>query len=85
MTMANLLKRLREERGLSQAALARESGLPSDTIRALEQSRNADPRFSTVIKLARALHVSIDDLAAESLEGPAPKKRATTKQKKGGK
>jgi DNA-binding XRE family transcriptional regulator len=81
MTMANLLKRLRDERGMSQTKLARAADLPSDTIRALEQSRNVDPKFSTVIKLARALGVSIDDLAAESLQGPAPKKRT----KKGGK
>ena len=80
--MAHLLKRLREKRGLSQADLACEADLPSDTIRALEQSRNADPRLSTVIKLSRALGVSIDDLAAESLQGPAPKKRYKRPRKK---
>lgn len=62
------MKRLREERGLSQASLAEISGVPRPTIAHLE-SGQANPTLSVVTRVARALDVSVDGLVDE---GRAP-------------
>lgn len=54
------LKSIRQSQGLSIPALSRLSGVPVRTIEDLEK-RN-DGRVSTLIKLADALKVSLDDL-----------------------
>lgn len=62
-SLAVKLPRLREwrlRRGLSQDELARLSGLSRTTILKLEAGRDAWPK--TARKLARALHVKIDEL-----------------------
>jgi transcriptional regulator with XRE-family HTH domain len=56
------LQRLREGAGLSQSELARRSDTPLDSLRNWEQSRVL-PRIDAVVRLARALDVSLDDLA----------------------
>ena len=55
------LKRLRLQRGLSQAALAKKAGLSMVWIIQIEKSR-VDPSLSTLRKLAKALKVSVGDL-----------------------
>lgn len=57
------LRRLREKQKLSIAELARESGVPYETIYRAEQGLHHEPRLPQVVKLARALHVSLDVLA----------------------
>ncbi len=65
------LKRLREERGLSQVKLAARADLNPATVNQIERgARNASPR--TLRKLADALGVSLVDL----IEGNYPKARA---------
>ncbi len=59
--LAGNLKRLREEAGLSQKALAEHSGVPRPTIAHLE-SGQANPTLSVVLKVAAALGVSVDGL-----------------------
>jgi transcriptional regulator with XRE-family HTH domain len=81
MAFAEVLKRLRKKRGLTQFQLAVEAGITLGTLAALEQGENTDPRLSTFLRLAHALGVTLDELAAESREGPAPKKQP--KQKRG--
>lgn len=59
--LANNLKSLREAQGLSQASLAELSGVPRPTIAHLE-SGQANPTLHVVLRVARALGVSVDGL-----------------------
>ena len=54
------LRKIRLEKGLSVAELSRLSGVPVRTIEDLE--RRGDGRVSTLIKLADALSVTLDEL-----------------------
>lgn len=56
------LKKLRNKKGWSQERLAREAGISYQTLIKIEQNRIKNPRLETLIKLAKALGVSIDDL-----------------------
>jgi transcriptional regulator with XRE-family HTH domain len=66
------VRKLREERGLSQVELGRRAGLDNQTISDLERGvRGAkEPRVSTVQALADALQVPITDLLGDP-EGAA--------------
>jgi transcriptional regulator with XRE-family HTH domain len=59
-----VLRRLREERGLSQEALAYQAGLTAGSLARIELGQ-ASPAWSTVRQIARALDVSLVDLAAD--------------------
>lgn len=54
------LKKIRNEKCLSVRVLSELSGVPVRTIEDLE--KRGDGRISTLIKLADALHVTLDDL-----------------------
>ena len=56
------MKRLRNERFLSQRDLARKAGVSPTTIMHLETGESADPRLSTVRKVAEALEVDPNTL-----------------------
>jgi len=56
------LKRLRNKKGWSQERLAREAGISYQTLIKIEQDRIKNPKLETLIKLSRALGVSIDRL-----------------------
>jgi transcriptional regulator with XRE-family HTH domain len=56
------VRALREERGLSQMALAVAAGLSLNAVARLEQGGIPDPRLSTVVAIARALGVTLDQL-----------------------
>jgi predicted transcriptional regulator len=56
------MKRLRNERFLSQRDLAREAGVSPTTIMHLETGESVDPRLSTVRKVAEALGVDPNSL-----------------------
>lgn len=55
------LKRLREERLLTQAQLGEAAGVDRDQISRIERNK-VDPRFSTIRKLAQALEVEPAEL-----------------------
>jgi transcriptional regulator with XRE-family HTH domain len=78
----NSFKKLREEAGYSQSALATEFGVDVAAVRNWDQKRRR-PRFETLVKLAHVLNVSQDDiiaaLASDAGAGEKPKR------KKGGK
>jgi transcriptional regulator with XRE-family HTH domain len=61
------LKEIREERGMSKSELARRAGTTYQTILNIEQGSNS-PRFSVMVKIARALGVSLDELAPDGTE-----------------
>jgi len=56
------LTRLRERVYLTQEELAERAGLSLASVSAIEQGVRADPRLSTIIKLAAALNVPLGDL-----------------------
>ena len=56
------LKKLRNKKSWSQERLAREAGISYQTLIKIEQSRIKNPRLETLIKIAKALGVSIEDL-----------------------
>ncbi len=56
------LKELRKQKGWSQEKIARESNISYHTLIKLEQKSIKNPKIETVIKLADALEVSLDEL-----------------------
>lgn len=52
-----------EVRDMTQADLARATGLSTGLIAQIVSGRTADPRFSNVVKIAKALDVSLEYLA----------------------
>jgi transcriptional regulator with XRE-family HTH domain len=65
------LRRIREAKGITPYRLAKLTGLSRVGVLKLERP-GVDPKLSTVVKLAEALDVSLDDLAGI---GPPPRKR----------
>ncbi len=61
MYLKNLAK-LRKQKGWSQEKLAVESGVSYNTIIKLERGGIKNPKIETVVKLADALKVSVDEL-----------------------
>lgn len=59
--LANNVRRLRDERGLSQQQMAQLSGIPRPTWASLE-SGSANPTLAVLSKAAAALQVSIEEL-----------------------
>lgn len=60
--IANNLKRLRKKRGLSQERLARLADISLNTLTKIESGFAKKPTIQTVVKLAKALEVSLDEL-----------------------
>jgi transcriptional regulator with XRE-family HTH domain len=50
----------------SQNQLALRAGLSPGLVQSLEQGRRTDPRLSTLMKLAAALEVTLDELVTGS-------------------
>jgi transcriptional regulator with XRE-family HTH domain len=63
----------REHRGLSQRALAKAAGLSPVLATKIESGAIADPRLSTLRKLAKALNVTVAEMIGE---GKPARKRA---------
>ena len=55
------MKKFRQKAGLSQDGLARKADIPYSSLLKIENGN--DPRVSSLIKIADALNVSLDDLA----------------------
>ena len=62
--LAALLKRLREERGVTQEQLAFEAGITSSALSRIERAVNS-PGWTTVTRIAKALDVSLVRLASD--------------------
>jgi transcriptional regulator with XRE-family HTH domain len=59
-----LLKRLREERQITQETLAFEAGITASALSRIERGRN-DPGWTTVNSIAKALGVSLVELVSD--------------------
>jgi transcriptional regulator with XRE-family HTH domain len=60
------LKKVREDKGMSQQALATATGLSMSLVSMIEQGKKSDPRLSTALALAKALGVTIEQLTANA-------------------
>ena len=56
------LKKYRNKLGLTQEALARKANISYNTIIKLETKGITDPRMETLVRLAGALEITLDDL-----------------------
>jgi transcriptional regulator with XRE-family HTH domain len=68
------LRRIREEAGLSQAKLARESGVDRATINKIEQGKRS-PSIATLESLSHALAVEVADFFPKA-QAPLPEMQA---------
>ena len=61
MYLKNLIK-IRKQRGLTQEKLSRDADISYHTLIKIEQGAIDNPKIATVIKIAKALKVKLDDL-----------------------
>jgi transcriptional regulator with XRE-family HTH domain len=62
--LAALLKRLREEREITQEQLAFDAGITASALSRIERGLN-NPGWTTIKRIAKALDVSLTDLCAD--------------------
>ena len=70
--LSALSKRLKDHRlraGLSRAELSRSSGVDPSYLLRIEQGKATNPPIGTVIKLATALGVTLEDLLLKAVPG----------------
>lgn len=66
MTLSRNIKIFRKEAGLTQKALANQSGLSFSMISKLESGEQTNPSFDTIRKISDVLQVSPGDLLSDS-------------------
>jgi transcriptional regulator with XRE-family HTH domain len=71
LRLAALLKRLREERGVTQEQLAYDAGITSSALSRIERGVNS-PGWMTVRRIAKALNVNLVRLASDLEKQPEP-------------
>jgi transcriptional regulator with XRE-family HTH domain len=64
-SVGHRLRALRRARGLSQEALSRASGVSATVISRIERGAIVEPSLRTLRALAKALDVTLDELAGE--------------------
>jgi transcriptional regulator with XRE-family HTH domain len=84
MDIGKRIRHLREERGLTQRELARRAGLTPSGVGFIEHGQTRNPSAETVVAIARALGVPVEELLGEEemerleeerLEADSPKDR----------
>ena len=61
-TIGDKIKQLRNKQGLTQDELARKANLPYTTLTKIETNVITKPSIQTVVKIAKGLGISLDDL-----------------------
>jgi len=61
------IKIIRNKKGWSQERLAREADVSYQTLIKIEQNRVKNPKLQTLVKIAKALNVTIDELVNSSV------------------
>ena len=61
-TIGKNIKKLRQEKGISQDKLSKLADISLNTVVKIELDQNPNPTLETIKKLAKALDVSLDDL-----------------------
>ena len=62
-TLGERIQNALDVRGMTQADLVRITGMSSAIISQIVSGKTPDPRFTTVVKIARALDVSLEYLS----------------------
>lgn len=62
MVESNKIKSLREKLGLSQEKLARLADVSNNTIVNIEVGKQQNPTVETIMKIAKALNVPVEEL-----------------------
>jgi transcriptional regulator with XRE-family HTH domain len=60
--IAKNIKRIRQEKGISQDRLSKLADLSLNTVVTVESGVNPNPTIETLTKIAKALDVRVDDL-----------------------
>jgi len=60
--LSQIVKKLREEKGLSQEKLARLSDVSNNTIVNIEAGKQNNPTIDTLKRIAKALEIPVDSL-----------------------
>ena len=68
--LAGSLKRLRKARGWTQQKLAEQARISYGIVTKIEQGASKEPTIGTMIKLADAFGLSLDELVARTPPGP---------------
>ena len=61
-TIGKNLKKIRQEKGISQDRLSKLADLSLNTVVTVESGLNPNPTIETLTKIAQALDVRVDDL-----------------------
>ena len=61
-TIGKNLKKIRQEKGISQDRLSKLADLSLNTVFTVESGLNPNPTIETLTKIAQALDVKVDDL-----------------------
>jgi len=61
-TIGKNIKRLRQEKGISQDKLSKLADISLNTVVKIELDQSPNPTLETIQKLAKTLDVSLDDL-----------------------
>ena len=61
-TIGKNLKKIRQEKGISQDRLSKLADLSLNTVVTVESGLNLNPTIETLTKIAQALDVKVDDL-----------------------
>jgi len=61
------IKKIRNKKGWSQERLAREADVSYQTLIKIEQNRVKNPKLQTLLKIAKALNVTLDELVDTSI------------------
>jgi transcriptional regulator with XRE-family HTH domain len=72
MTLGQAIRAIRRAEGLSQKDLAEASGIDQSYLSMIESDQRHNPGVRIISRLARALQVSIDELAAHAGFLPQP-------------
>ena len=65
------IKRLRDKTGLSQDQTARKANMPLSTYLKVENGVTPNPSIRTLLNIAEALEVSLDELVGRKQKGPS--------------
>lgn len=61
-TIGKNIKKLREQKAISQDRLSKLADISLNTVAKLELEESSNPTIDTLSKIAKALNVSVDDL-----------------------
>ncbi len=68
MLLSEQVKKFRKKKGIPQDKLAHLAGISFSTLAKIESGTAKQPTFDTLIKIADALEISLDELAGRKIK-----------------